>query len=127
MNVNLNCLYKRLLLYGLLFLFVSCDNSNNVEAPGDKYFVKYYGEDGDQQAIDMVVNSDGTFMLLGSSTGGTQVIFLIKADAEGHMLWQKKFGTSTDVPKDIEPTLDGNYVVLSDYQQGIDNTDIKLI
>jgi hypothetical protein len=127
MSVNLTCLYKSLPLYGLLFFLVSCDNANNVEAPGSNYFVKYYGEDGDQQAVDMVMNGDGTFMLLGNSTGGTQVIFLIKADAEGHILWQKKFGTATDVPKDIEPTLDGNYVLLSDYQQGVNNTDIKLI
>jgi hypothetical protein len=127
MKVNLTCLYQCFLMCGLLFFSISCDNTNNIESPSSKYFVKYYGEDGDQQAVDMVLNSDGTFLLLGNSTGGTQTIFLIKADAEGHVLWQRKFGTSTDVPKDIEPTLDGNFVLLSDYQEGVNNIDIKLI
>jgi hypothetical protein len=127
MRLKLICLYQFLLLSGVLFILISCDNANNIEPPGDRYFVKYYGEDGDQQAVDMVVNNDGTFMLLGKSTGGTQAIFLIKADADGRIIWQKKFGTLTDIPRDIEPTLDGNFILLSDYQESVSNMNIKLV
>jgi hypothetical protein len=111
----------------MLFISVSCDTASNANIPDDKYFVKYYGEDGDQEAVDMVVNDDGTFMLLANSTAGTQAIFVVKADAEGQIIWQKKFGVSTDVAKDIEPTPDGNFVILSDFQQSPSNNDIKLI
>jgi hypothetical protein len=111
----------------MLFINVSCDTAGNIDIPDDKYFVKYFGEDGDQQAVDMIVNADGTFMLLGNSTAGTQSIFIIKADAEGKIIWQKKFGTATDIAKDIEPTPDGNFIILSEFVFSPSNMDIKLI
>ena len=104
----------------------SCDTDHTISPPYESYFLKYYGEDGNQQAEDMVVNADGTFVLLGSSSVG-QGMILIKADAEGNTLWKKKLGSSADTPVDIETTSDGNYVVLSNFQAAANNADIKLI
>jgi len=104
----------------------SCDTDRNVTPPYTDYFLKYYGEDGNQQAVDMVVNDDNTFILLGSSSVG-QGIILLKADENGKTLWTKKLGGSTDIPIDIEPTLDGKFVVLSNYQRSAGNLDITLI
>lgn len=107
-------------------LVLSCDTDHTVNPPYTDYFLKYYGEDGNQQAVDLIANSDGTFILLGSSSVG-QGIILVKADAEGNTLWKKKFGNASDIPIDIEPTLDGNYVVLSNFQAAGNNLDVKLI
>jgi hypothetical protein len=115
------------LLVFIAMSILSCDTSNNVDPIDQNYFLKYYGEDGNQEAIDMIVNPDGTFILLGKSETSAQTILLIKADTEGKIIWQKKLGTGTDDPKDIEPTLDGKYVILSDFQKAIGNADIKII
>jgi hypothetical protein len=119
---------KNICVIILFIIVLSCDTSHNVESPDKKYFLKYYGEDGDQRAVDMVVNSDGTFLLLGKTMSGTQGIFIVKADAEGKIMWQKNLGTSTDDPKDIELSIDGShYVILSDFEKSPSNTDIKLL
>ncbi len=104
----------------------SCDTARNVDPPYSQYFLKYYGEDGDQEAVDMVVNPDGTFILLSKSTD-VQTILLVKTDGDGNIIWQRKLGTSTDEPKDIELTLDGDYVILSDFLMSTNNTDIKIL
>lgn len=104
----------------------SCDTDRTVTPPYSDYFLKYYGEDGNQQAVDMVVNNDNTFILLGTSSVG-QGIIVVKADDNGKTLWTKKLGSASDVPVDIEPTLDGNYVILSNYQRSVDNLDVTLI
>jgi hypothetical protein len=117
----------RFVLGGLSALVSACDTPNNLPAPGDSYFIKYYGEDGDQIAVDMVVNSDGTIILLGKSSSGLKRIFVTKVNPAGMILWQKNFGGPTDDPKDIEPTIDGNYVILSDYMGAGNTKDAKLL
>jgi len=114
-------------MLGLASLMICCDTSSNLPSPDDSYFIKYYGEDGDQSGVDMVVNSDGTVIILGKSTQTKQGIFLVKIDSKGKILWQKNFGGPTDDPKDIELTLNGDYVILSDYLQVSNNRDAKLI
>jgi hypothetical protein len=111
-------------------LILSCDT--DVESGHKNYFVKYYGEDGDHQAIDMVVNSDGTMVLLGISefpaNSGVKKIYLVKTDAEGNILWEKTYGDGDEFPQDIESIPTG-FVILSNVQtNSIDNYfDFKLI
>lgn len=126
MSLIVKKIFWVLALLSISSLWFSCDTDRTVTPPYANYFLKYYGEDGNQQAVDMVVNDDNTFLLLGSSSVG-QGIILVKADENGQTLWTKKFGSSTDVPVDIEPTLDGKYVILSNYQRSADNLDITLI
>jgi len=116
----------RILAIVTSIVLFSCDTDRNVTPPYTDYFLKYYGEDGNQQAVDMVVNDDNTVVLLGSSSVG-QGIILVKADENGKTLWTKKLGSSTDIPVDIERTLDGKYVILSNYQRSAGNLDITLI
>jgi hypothetical protein len=124
-----NILLFSYLFIGLTGLLLSCDNKNSIEPPGKKYFVKYYGGDGDQTAVDIIVNNDGSILMLGNTSSGRSgenKIYLIKVNSMGDLLWQKKLGSSGDKAKDIQKTLDGNYVILSDHPISETNMDIKL-
>ena len=117
----------------LFFVCLSCDSKKDFEEDNKNYFIKYYGEDGDQRAVDMVVNADGTIMILANTMvpGAAQRILMIKTDAEGNILWQKKFGSELDQlgreivsenAQDLEPTADGNFLILSNMYRGVDVT-----
>ncbi len=118
--------------------FSGCDTKNDFEDLSKKYFIKYYGEDGKQQGVDMIVNYDGTMILLGNTISAgddSSRIFLVKVDREGNVLWQKNFGDNGEHATDIERTLesDSSFVVLSniflgkDPATGADKHDIHLI
>src|SRR5690242_10292934 len=113
----------------LFLLLLSCDTSRNTPDPADHFFVRYYGTDGDQEGVDMIANDDGTFMLLGTSTiGGQSQIYLTKVNGWGGVIWERFYGdTATVIAKDIEPTIDGNYVVLADLETDTTGTDIILL
>lgn len=96
-----------------------CDTANNVEDPDLHYFVKYYGGDGNQRSVDILALDDGSFLLLGNYAESTidSDIYLIRVNAEGDVLWEKRFSDNDNsTAKDLEPTSDGNFIVLADYQ-----------
>jgi hypothetical protein len=119
------------IVYAISFWIVAgCDTAHNVEDPQANYFVKYYGEDGNQTGVDMIVLNDGNFLLLGNSEfniNGTRRIYLVKVDAKGEVIWQKKLGGISDVAKDIEAANDGTFIILAENDKSADNTDAKLI
>jgi hypothetical protein len=107
----------------------SCDNDSNIDNPDEKFFLKMYGTDGDQTAVDMELLSDGSVLLLGTSVSddNTSKIYLVKLNTEGQIVWTKKYGETRETAVDIEPTSNGNFVLLSDYVSGNLDHDIKLI
>ena len=113
-------------LIAIVFVF-SCDTDKNIEPPDQSHFVKYYGADQDESGVDMIVLPDGSAILLGNTEVGENRIYLVKVNPVGEIEWEKYIGTSSDVAKDIEPTLDGNFVILSDYQDPADNVQVKVI
>lgn len=105
----------------------SCDTEKNINSPDKSFFIKYYGLDGDQAGKDLIVLSDG-ILLLGNSTSQTgKRIYLVKVDFEGRLLWQKLLGGPVDIATDIEPTLDGNFVILATHQKTDEDYDTKLM
>lgn len=114
---------------------VSCDTEKNIENPDRDYFVKYYGGDGDQQGVDMSLLNDGSFLLLGnySVSPSEKDIYLMRADAEGRTIWEKRLGRENGegnilTARDLEPTGDGNFIILADFQIGFgDSTDVILL
>ncbi|MBT1712062.1 hypothetical protein KK062_27725 [Fulvivirgaceae bacterium PWU5] len=110
---------------GLLMVLFACDTKQDFEGEFQNYFIKYYGEDGNQDAVDMVVNADGTALLLGNTQvlGWNKRMVLIKVDARGEVLWEKRFGTiggNDENAQDLEPTADGNFLILSNTLYGTD-------
>jgi hypothetical protein len=123
---------RRILKYLLPFamlLNTSCDNDGNIENPDKKFFLKMYGTDGDQTAVDMEVLGDGSILLLGTSVSddNTSRTYVVKLNDEGQIVWTKKFGETRETAVDIEPTLNGNFVLLSDFVSSNLDHDIKLI
>jgi hypothetical protein len=117
----------------VLFFFVlaiafSCDTDNTIKDPSLTHFVKYYGGDGNQLGVDMLVLSDGNLLLLGNSqVSGTKSIYLVKVDPKGEIIWEKTFEGGNEVAVDIEPTPDGNFVILAELEVTAENHDAKLI
>jgi len=118
-----------LLFFGLL---ISCDTENKFPDPAQDYFVKFYGNDGDHEGVDFVVNSDGSFILLGNETvAGNplgQQIFVVKVDAQGMVVNQQSFGQAgDDFAKDIELTPDGRIIVAAESEKGTNDKDVYLL
>lgn len=112
----------------MLCMIVSCDTTSNVDPVYRKYYIKYFGGDGDNEGIDMVVNPDNTLVILGNSIpqDQTRKIFVTKTDIEGNVIWEKLYGNGAEYPQDIEPTNNG-YVILSNIDVGNDQYQFKLI
>jgi hypothetical protein len=87
--------------------------------------------DGNQTAADLLLVEDGILLLGTSERAGANKIYLAKVDFDGNVLWQKVMGGGdggeADWAHDIEPTNEGNYVILSTYEKTADNHDFKLL
>jgi len=120
----------------LIFLFLglgalySCDTTSNIDPPEDSFFLKYFGAEGDQEGIDLIANTDGSFFLLGNTksiNNGTQV-YVVKADAKGEVIWENTFGgKGEEEAKDIELTTDGRLVVVANLEKAPNDIDIFLL
>lgn len=108
----------------------ACDTARNVENPELHYFLKYYGGDGDQRGVDMEMLSDGSFLLLGNYTNNEfdTDIYLVRVDSEGEVIWEKKFSEqANNNAKDLEPTTDGNFIILADFDTPDSLSQLKLL
>jgi hypothetical protein len=93
----------------------SCDSTSTLKSPEESYFLKYFGNEGSQEGVDFVENTDGSFILLGNSTkpSGSRQIYIAKADAKGKVIWERTYGgLLDDEAKDIELLADGNLIVV---------------
>lgn len=119
------------ILIALLYLVLSCETESDSDFKD--YFIRYYGKDGDQHGIDLVVNTDGSLMLLGQTVfpPGNKRIYLLKTDGNGNVILEKELGELTENPKDIEPiiagTYAGGYLILSNTETSPGSTAIKVI
>jgi hypothetical protein len=122
------------LIFGLLVVAFSCDTDASLNHPDENHFLKFYGNKGNQFGVDFVVNSDGTYILLGNSrekVDTTQQVYIAKADSKGKIVWEKTFGGPLDEEaKDIELLANGNLMVLanSEVTSGVNrNRDVMLL
>jgi hypothetical protein len=91
--------------------------------------VKYFGRNGNQSAVDMVVDSDGVIYILGNSQkslNARQQIYLAKANSRGQLLMDTLL---TDIPaeaKDIEFTLNDELILVANQLDTV-NGDMNLL
>ena len=110
--------------------FCACDTGSDFDTPDADYFINYYGSSGNQFGVDMVVETDGTVVAVGrSELNSSKRIYFLRLDGTGQILSERTFGSTTEDVKDIEPSGDGNYIVLSLFtpSDGGEDLDVKLI
>lgn len=105
----------------LLVFLAACDTAGNVDPVFQTYFVKYYGEDGNQEGVDMLVNPDGSMILLANSTPSENytTAYIVKVDPAGNVMWQRELGEGNERAVDVEPDSQGNLIIVSNI--GINN------
>lgn len=111
---------------------LACDTASNTENPDLYYFVRYYGENGNQYGADMLAMNDGSFILLGTDAEDPfdTDVYLLRVDALGEVIWEIRHGGLGEIwtAKDVELAADGNLVVLSDYKRDVtSDVDIRLL
>ena len=91
-----------------------------------------YGGNGYDQAEDILLTSDGEYLIVGytSSKGSGEFdIWLVKTDTDGNMIWDKTLGGSgNDQAYDICSTSDGGFIIAGGTESyGIDERDYWII
>ncbi|HTE28844.1 MAG TPA: hypothetical protein VK666_00610 [Chryseolinea sp.] len=117
-----------LLLLVITLLPFSCDTEQNVPPVFETYFTKYYGEDGNQVGVDLLVNNDGSMILLGNSSSQTNPVtipFIVKIDPEGLVLWQRELGELNEEAVDVEVDGNNNLIIVSNVGTE-DNSRIRI-
>lgn len=113
------------------FIWFLAGCSDSVSPAYNNSFVKYYGEDEQQEGVDLLVSTaDQSLLLLGTSHAANSSInslYVVKTDWNGNVLWSKKIGGPADIAKDIEFANDGGFVILSETRDLNNNADIKVI
>ncbi len=114
------------LLFSMLIIF-----SWSCEKPSDKqsdYFIKFYGEENENDAVSMVASADGGIVFTGTAQTKNRGkdIMLVKVDKSGnHVSWSpKSFGTETDDNAYCIKALSDGYIIAGSSQGFDDNDDL---
>jgi hypothetical protein len=116
---------------GLFVLLVMACVSCETEGPDDfkRYFIKYFGGDGDQEANDFLLDDDGSIVMVGSTfePTGDKKVYVVKADAQGNEVWSLKFGGATNESgqniQKITSGLDaGSYLIVSNAEKNVEDS-----
>lgn len=93
-------------------------NLIRTNSSGDTLWTRRFGDPGEINIpYALVRSSDGGFVLTGETTSppstGENDIFLIKTDANGNLLWDKRFGTPDLIEQGyaLQQTNDGGFLV----------------
>jgi hypothetical protein len=118
-------------IVAVVVMLLGCDTTSRVDPVFENYFIKYYGEDGNQEGVDIYANDDDSVILLGNSSSLTEKSkpFIVKTDSEGNVLWQRQMGERDEKAVDVElitqGTHQGKLVVISNVGTG-DLTRIRV-
>jgi hypothetical protein len=119
-----------LILFAVIYLS-SCETEKSIDPDFKNYFVKYYGDAGNQRGVDMVINDDATIFLLGNTDrSNEQRFFVTKIDTTGKILLKRTFGEGGLIAEsaiDIERTIDGNYIIAIQRIASQGDRDTKLL
>ncbi|HEY5751182.1 MAG TPA: hypothetical protein VIU12_34190 [Chryseolinea sp.] len=101
----------KIAIVAVVVMLLGCDTGNRVDPFFQDYFIKYYGEDGNQEGVDIYVNDDGSMILLGNSSSLTElsIPFIVKTDSLGNVLWQHQMGSRNETAVDVELVTSGTH------------------
>ena len=97
---------------------------------GNKVWERTFGSAGDEEGASVVQAADGGYVLAGfagDESGGGDV-WLIKTDANGNRIWDRKLGTSRyeERGRCVRQTSDGGYIIAGSAGQGREGPDEPL-
>jgi len=116
-----------IILFCCLAIF-ACDTESTIDPNFENYFIKYYGNDGNQTGVDIVSLPDG-FALLGtdvSSLGGSQLL-LVRTDDVGNEQWSVNVGGSSIEANALALDNSGNFVLLGTHTVSNSDKDVVVI
>ncbi len=128
MKIAINITWRTAALFWIFF-GASC-SLGNVEPRFEAYFVKYYGEDGNQSGSDVKQTADGGYVLIGSTQVDNEAsqVLLVKVDEEGNQQWQRSFGGERNKAGVALVVLaDGSMVLAANSENENGRQDILLI
>ncbi len=107
----------------------SCDTATSIDPPENSFFVKYYGDNGNQEGVDAVLNVDGTITLFGTNeVGGIKQLYFVNIEQNGNVVWESTFDAGKPATaKDLELTSDGRLVVVADLLNAPNEHDILIM
>ena len=79
-------------LIGWGFIAWGCDTPSTIDPPEDSFFVKFYGNEGNQEGVDAVLNPDGTITMFGTTEEldkGKQ-LYLVNILPNGTINWERQ-------------------------------------
>lgn len=121
----------RLLNIFLVFLLImtGCDTASKIEPRFQHYFIKYYGDEGNQEGVDVKEIEDGFIVLGNSSTvPGNSQILLTKVNKLGNEVWSKYFGGPWEnkaAAVDVDGM--GNYIIAATVQNTQGDNDVMIL
>ena len=116
----------------LLLIATGCDTEDNVDPRFERFFIKYYGEQGDQIGTDLIETADGGYLMVGTTDPdrnleGDEDIFLVKSDILGNELWNFSIGRNNrDEGVSLVASPAGDYIVAANSINDFGNIDIVL-
>lgn len=113
----------------LAFLFFACENESDLQRKPEDAFTKFYGREGNQEGVDVVVGPDNSYYLLGNSfSRNNRQVYVVKTDAAGEVLWERMFGgPNEEIAKDIELTSNGQFAIVADTRSNAGDKDIMVL
>lgn len=81
--------YVFILLSGIFF---SCDTKDTVDPTYEDYFIKFFGNNGDQTGKGIIIDATGIYMV-GTTPGQNQTtdIYMVKSDFTGNVIWENQY------------------------------------
>jgi len=100
--------------------------------PPDTLWTKTYGGSSQDYAFSVQLTSDGGYIMVGqtfSFGNGSNDVYLVKTDANGHTLWTGTYGGAyEDLGRCVRQTSDGGYIIVGFTTSfGAGNRDVYLI
>jgi hypothetical protein len=114
---------KIIVFIAVLFSFAACDLAK-LEPAQTKAFMKYFGDNGNTIAKDLLKLDDGYLLLGNNLSGGIITTVLIKVDRNGNLLWNTNHNNFSG--KALAKMNDG-YFIIGDGINNINPTRMSLI
>lgn len=122
---------SRLFCFGIVvgLLLLACEDESDLQRTPEDAFIKFYGREGNQEGVDVVIGPDNAYYVLGNSNNReNRQIYVVKTDAAGNVLWERTFGgRNEEIAKDIELTPNGQLAIVADTRSAAGDKDIMVL